>query len=1095
MKKISLLFLCTLLLAICFISCDLFTGSKVDLYKAIGDEVDWANAPKLDVRIEFPSAWGVSNPAQGGITPAMDIRKGYEFSVEFTPDIMYSLQSWMVFRTERLDELSVPASWVENPGMIIDPKIIQPLGPDEVSLGDFNASDKVFKFIINTTDPVTLVPWCDTEPRITRTEPRHRPDGPPYSRASDITLYFNGALDGDTVRFADSETDDGIWITAVSGDNVIANYDQKWFSKPEYAAVGGFFTVTVKTGANLPPAESLMTVTVRGIRNAQGNPMAESGYSFSWKTSRAVDVELTSYTAAYNDNGSISVSWTEKGADKVETYYRLNNGRNNPLTTADNKTVISGVNKIDASGVREGMRITSIEEYEIYIELYVDEIMENRTSFKIWNFPGMSVAHNNIVKEISSAAQLAAVKDNLSGQYVLANDIAVPDKTFTDAWIPVGTGEVPFKGKFYGNGRTVAISGFTSDLADAGLFGVVSGGIIRDLTVEYADVKINGAVNAGGIAGQIQNRTSMINCIVKGASGAETLTLTQNGDDDANLGGIAGKALNSFICNCQAGLNVELNRSGGIGYAGAVAGFVNGGSGGNITINIGYVNPDGKGPEITLDNLAVEEVTVTAKVSGNTSGESLYIGGAAGGSSGNTMRNVIVFSSEVSFNRTAITADTCVGGVSGYALNSNMEFCSFIGKAFDGSNDITGKIDDLNKKHVRLGGLIGFNETNGGDVYINNCHVWGDIRIDEEEHDGIKIGSEINIGGVLGRSEYKAGAGKVNITNCFFEDGNITAVCFFGNNQAGGFCGTFYEEGIFSGKSHNLNNCGVMAGTVEIEVINYGRYIYAGGFTSQIWLAGITSNCFSRANVISRASGNSKEEGEELSSYTHFTGGFTGLLASGATIKSCYATGTVHSTHSGSRDLNAGGLVGGSSGIIENCYALGNVLADKIAGVNIDYVGATNAGGLVGATWGGGSIQYSFSAGQVISQSKESSANAGGVVGNLYASTIKNTAALGTGVTAKSGTTKNAGRITIVSGVNNYALNSMVIEEDEYDTTAPYTRDAVSNADGRDGQSVNSGVFYNQAFWKTTVSFPPAVWDFSRVGKEGYPRLTNLGGQ
>jgi len=144
-KLIYILFvLCSLLFVLCFVSCDLFTGSKVDLYKAISDEVDWANAPKLSVRIEFPAAWGVSSPAQGDITPAMDIRMGYEFKVEFTPDNLYALQSWMVFRTERLNQISFPASWVENPEIILDPKIIQPLGPDEVTLRDFNASDKVF---------------------------------------------------------------------------------------------------------------------------------------------------------------------------------------------------------------------------------------------------------------------------------------------------------------------------------------------------------------------------------------------------------------------------------------------------------------------------------------------------------------------------------------------------------------------------------------------------------------------------------------------------------------------------------------------------------------------------------------------------------------------------------------------------------------------------------------------------------------------------------------------------------------------------------------------------------------------------------------
>ncbi|WP_461252162.1 hypothetical protein, partial [Treponema sp. R8-4-B8] len=76
------------------------------MFKVISDEVDWANAKKLTVRLDYPSAWGTSNPVQGAITPAMDIREGYEFSIEFTPDTAYTLQSWMAFLTSELDSLT-----------------------------------------------------------------------------------------------------------------------------------------------------------------------------------------------------------------------------------------------------------------------------------------------------------------------------------------------------------------------------------------------------------------------------------------------------------------------------------------------------------------------------------------------------------------------------------------------------------------------------------------------------------------------------------------------------------------------------------------------------------------------------------------------------------------------------------------------------------------------------------------------------------------------------------------------------------------------------------------------------------------------------
>jgi len=170
----SFLYFLFLLCFLIFISCDLFTGPKVDLFQQISDEVDWASAPKLSVRIDYPPAWGVSNPPQGNITQVIDIRKGYEFSVEFTPDMAYTLQSWQVYLTEDLDNLT-DGSWVESPELINDANKIQSLGPDKVKTPETNASGGIFKFTIWTTEPVTLVPLCDTQPRITRTEPRNRP--------------------------------------------------------------------------------------------------------------------------------------------------------------------------------------------------------------------------------------------------------------------------------------------------------------------------------------------------------------------------------------------------------------------------------------------------------------------------------------------------------------------------------------------------------------------------------------------------------------------------------------------------------------------------------------------------------------------------------------------------------------------------------------------------------------------------------------------------------------------------------------------------------------------------------------------------------
>jgi hypothetical protein len=1133
-KKLTILLLIILFFLIIG-GCDLFNGPKVDLYKAISDEVDWAHTPKLNVRIEYPVAWGTSVPVQGDITPARDLRKGYEFSVDFTPNGLYSLISWQVYYTSELGQIG---NWLEDPSLLtrlIDEQRIESLGLNDVTPPDItadNARGGTYKFTIHTTEPVTIIPWCDPQLRITRTEPRHRPDGPPYSRVSDIVLYFNGALNEKTIKFANFKDDDGIWITAKSGGSVISNYTEKWFSAFEYAAVGGFFTITMYSGAILPPEDSLMAVTVKGIESAQGHPMDKDGYTFSWITSKKSDIKLISYNAFYNENDkNIVVTHNQTGNASVKMLYRQNREAN-----VEFNGTIENVHSLNDSGVRNGVSVNGIMEYEITIELYVDKAIVERESFKIWNFSGMSVSWNkdpitdvithNKAIEIKTAAELAGMKDNLSGHYVLENDITVDN-----IWTPVGAFNAPpgfdmenvdpetldldglgvFHGKFYGNGHTITLKGGIIGGSLQGLFGCIYKSVIRDFTLAYtgsspvtvsAHPVFEGGF-CGGVAGYIKDST--VNNII--TSGGGTLSVTASGDGEVSLGGIAGIIDDSFIKNCFAGLNVELIRSGGIGNVGGLAGYTNKGSGGNIPIIIKSPGAnDGTGYNLVIDN-----VTVTAKVTGNTSGKTLNIGGAVGGSSFSSMRDIVVTGGKVEFDRTYITEETRAGGVTGFAENSNMETCSFDGNAFGGSNDINGKIDNLNKKYVIIGGLIGRCDTKNGKVYINNCVVRGNIRIEETQNVN-NFDSGICIGGVLGMSEFVKGADKVYITNCFFEDGNIKAVCSYGDNQAGGFCGSFYEEVPPSfppsppnkptKDSHYLNNCGVRAGTVEIEVKEYGRYIYAGGFTSQIWLGGTTSNCYSRANVISRASGNNKVEDVDEWSYTHQTGGFTGSLAPGATLSSCYATGTVQSEHNGNRELAVGGLVGKSGGIIENCYALGNVLADKTAGTDMN----SNAGGLVGITWNedgtenSGVVQYSFSAGQVIAKSAQSEIYVGGVVGCAWGESLSNTAALGAGVTVMGGSTKwHVGRIAPAynNGDKNYALNSMTVEKGEYDSLTLTPVPLVTGSDKRDGEDTASSTFLSQAFWKNKLKFnldendavAVDIWNFSRVAIEGYPRL------
>ena len=68
---------------------------------------------------------------------------------------------------------------------------------------------------------------------------------------------------------------------------------------------------------------------------------------------------------------------------------------------------------------------------------------------------------------ISTAAQLQSIQQNLSGHYILANDIDLSGVSFT----PIGNEAAPFTGTFDGNGHTIRSLTLTKAGRNIGLFG------------------------------------------------------------------------------------------------------------------------------------------------------------------------------------------------------------------------------------------------------------------------------------------------------------------------------------------------------------------------------------------------------------------------------------------------------------------------------------------------------------------------------------------------------------------------------------------------------------------------------------------------
>jgi len=1132
------LYLLPLLFAILLSSCDLFTGPKVDVFQQISDEVDWANAAKLTVRLDYPNAWGTSNPPQGSLAPAMDIRKNYEFSVEFTPDTAYTLTAWLAYRTSDLDGME--NNWLDDP-TAIEAEGVQSLGPGEVTLPDSIPSGGKFNFNIHTTEPVTIIPWCLTQPRITRTEPRNRPNptDQPYARATDIVLYFNGALNVGTVRFANTETDDGIWITSKHGDDDIKNnIDEKWYNPPEYSTTGGFFTVTM-TVNTLPPEGSLMTVTVKGIQNAQKEPM-DGEYSFSWNTSSAAAVYLTKYKAEYNSE-NITVTYTPLNADSVVTYYRLNKGAN----IFFNNDVIPDVPEPDAGSVRNGIPVSGIREYDIVIELYLEGIMEHRTTFKMWNIPGMTI---EMIRTEDNEETNTAFLDNtldqteiitrLNGSY--ANFILTSNISLNN-WKPV---DITDK-NFYGNGHTITINGITPD-ANTGLFGAVKGAssanpaVVRDLTVNYNDVGVtsdSALSNFGGLSGQLGAYTKVTNVLITGKF--DVTQASSEANSEIRAGGIIG-----YVNYAAASATTEINNV----YSALELSVTNSQASGNIFAGgiVGDVLITASGSSMSLSNASVAGI-VDAKNSAEPSTGSVFIGGAAGRyRTSAVLQNVDVYTTLKIYVKSETanpdnmkeTIYIC-GGIIGQISSGGIDYCNFKGKiefsekySVNIRTYIGGLLGGIGRQYG-AGGWISDDDITPGvnqSVNVSNSTAYGDISFIN-----ISNGSCF-LGGVCattnGHSALGSGGNTTDPTypitfdNCEYRDGTISINCSGGGN-IGGFVGEIMAT--------TFTNCKTSAGLIELNNTSTSGSYSVGGFIgmSRTDIKGCFSNSPIEITIkLTSATG----------SVSLWVGGFIGRLtrlssegytSGSATISNCYSGGSVFAkvdnSNSNGYNLYAGGFAGAMEDFVRiiNSYALGNVLADKTNSssgtVNVyagGFVGCIKVGDIgTGNAVAGYAVERCFSKGfanAMANGTTNTNVYAGGLVGNKPQNGyVRNSAALGSFVSVKGGSSRSLGRIISSVAinshfVNNYASSSMTLFTiNSYSTNSGQITSAGDGADGKDGNVIMDSLFYSQNTWTSTLEFNKdpfptysnftrpydQPWSFSGIVDRGYPLLIGEDGK
>ncbi|MDR3177542.1 MAG: hypothetical protein LBT96_01025 [Campylobacteraceae bacterium] len=165
------------------------------------------------------------------------------------------------------------------------------------------------------------------------------------------------------------------------------------------------------------------------------------------------------------------------------------------------------------------------------------------------------------VKEVKTQEDLENIASDLSGNYILLNDI-----TLEGEWTPIGDENEPFSGILNSDtsdGERYAIKALKITLPNipgisdigAGLFEAIQDAIIKNIGVQIAN--LIGDINVGGIAGKAIFSTITNSYVVGNISG------------NGYIGGIVGSAeRNSTISNSFANVSINANSDVGglVGY-------------------------------------------------------------------------------------------------------------------------------------------------------------------------------------------------------------------------------------------------------------------------------------------------------------------------------------------------------------------------------------------------------------------------------------------------------------------------------------------------------------------------------------------------
>ena len=566
--------------------------------------------------------------------------------------------------------------------------------------------------------------------------------------------------------------------------------------------------------------------------------------------------------------------------------------------------------------------------------------------------------------ELATLAELvnAGDADYNDRCYKLDNDISLSDygAGYNDAkgWIPIGKTGNTFKGDFNGAGYTITGLYINDDtLSNAGLFGFVQNGTVRNLNI--ADANIIGGNGVGGVVGCLSGNVascSVMGTIVGGNGvggvagyfyGARATSVTNSNVSGSvtgsgnNVGGVVGLAntgpmASSYVTACYAMCTVEGNSD-----VGGIAGTLGNNALNGLTVNRCIaLNPSISGTAyvgrvagrrytgIMTANYALADMSAvgtaafpvppeTYNVHNNINGEDVSSGSmpvlqyhpfdGTGANLGGYADNpyIINTAEQLAWLATRVNAENTDFNSKYYRLGNDIDLTVYLSLGSPGYNNGEGWVP-IGKNTPFLGNFDGAGKSITGLTInpadkANYIGLFGRVKGGTIQNLSVvdaSVKGYDRVGGVIG---YLDGGSIVNCSAVGIDiDGNMDIGGIVG--MMNGYMNNCYTTGVVSGN----DNIGGVIGNVGVSVWNDASDTY------------ITS-CYSSCNVSGKTAVGGVA-GESLSHNTLYD----------ICITNCYAIGTV------SGGSYVGGMVGyvGSRTTMENCYATGAVTGNKhVAGV------------------------------------------------------------------------------------------------------------------------------------------------------------------